>query len=384
MIERRLRYAAVAAAVAAGLWVLWRLRAVVTPFVLALVLAYLLEPLVALLERRQVPRSAAILTVYLALGLAAGLIWVSVVPPAVAELEELARRLPEQSRQWTAAGESLLARVRSDALPDVARRASEALIGRLEQALEAVATRVGNLVVATLSQALNLVLTPVLAYYILKDRERMARGLLELVPARQRRVVVALALEVDQTLAAVIRGQLLVSMTVGAAVAAGLALLQVPYALVLGALTGLLDMVPYFGPVAAGIPILALSLARSPVTALWAVGLLVAANQLEGAFLQPRVMSRTAGLHPVLVIGAVLTGAEVAGLLGMLVAVPVASVARDLLRFFLKRDADELKRDTDESNPVPLERDSLAPSEASTGAASQGSGRGLETGGATP
>lgn len=319
-----------------GLLVLWRLRTVVTPFALALVLAYLLEPLVALLERRQVPRPAAILTVYLALALAASLAWVSVMPSAVAELEQLARRLPQQTRQWSAAAEALLARLRPDSLPGVARRATEALADRVERALEAVAARVGNLVVATLSQALNLVLTPVLAYYILKDRERLARGLLELVPPRQRGTVVALALQVDQTLAAVIRGQLLVSMTVGAAVAAGLALLQVPYALVLGLLTGLLDIVPYFGPVAAGVPILALALAKSPVTAVWAAGLLVAANQLEGAFLQPKVMSRTAGLHPLVVIGAVLTGAELAGIPGMLVAVPVASVVRDLLRFFLK------------------------------------------------
>lgn len=349
-----------AAAAASALLLVWRLRAVVTPFVLALILAYLLEPLVDLLERRQVPRSAAILTVYLALGLAASLAWVSVMPSAMAELEQLARRLPEQSRQWGAAAGTLLARIRPDSLPEVVSRATEALVGRIERALEVVAARLGNLVVATLSQALNFVLTPVLAYYILKDRERLARSLLELIPARQRRALVALALEVDQTLAAVIRGQLLVSMTVGAVVAAGLMLLKVPYALLLGLLTGLLDIVPYFGPVAAGIPILALSLAKSPVTALWAVGLLVAANQLEGAFLQPKVMSRTAGLHPLVVIGAVLTGAEVAGIFGMLVAVPVASVVRDLLRFFLKGGPGDAASPSPERH-LPAGAQALAP-----------------------
>lgn len=333
MGEVRWRRVGAVAATAAALVVAWRLRAVLTPFALALVLAYLLEPLVSLLERRQVPRAVAILTVYLALGLAAGVVWARVVPSAARELEQLARSLPEQTRRWNAAVQATLSRLRIDGVPEVARRAAQALAVRAEQAVEAVAARLGNLVVATLSQALNLVLTPVLAYYILKDRERLARALLELVPAARRPAVVALALEVDRTLAGVIRGQLLVSMTVGAAVAAGLALLQVPYAVVLGLLTGLLDIVPYFGPVAAGVPILALSLARSPSTALWALVLLVAANQLEGALLQPRVMSRTAGLHPLVVIGAVLTGAEVAGVVGMLLAVPAASVARDVLRF---------------------------------------------------
>lgn len=330
------RGAAAAAAAIAALLVLWRLRSVATPFVLALVVAYLLEPAVALLERRQVPRPAAILTVFLALGLAAGVAWVSIMPSAMAELEQLARRLPEQSRQWGQQAQALLERLRLDTLPAGLDRVADALVARLERGAEALAARLGSLVVATLSQALNLVLTPVLAYYILRDRERIAEGLLSLVPAQHRRTLTELALQVDQTLAAVIRGQLLVSMTVGGMVAAGLVLLGVPYAVLLGILTGLLDIVPYFGPVAAGVPIVALALGRSPVTALWAVGLLVAANQVEGALLQPRVMSHRSGLHPLAVIAAVLVGAEVAGLVGMLVAVPAASVLRDLFRFYLR------------------------------------------------
>lgn len=314
---------------------LWRLRAVVTPFVLALVLAYLLEPLVTLLERRQVPRGAAILTVYLALGLLVALLWVSVVPSISAEVDNLARQLPAQREQWDAMVRQWSQRLRFDSLPPVVSRAADALVGQVERLLEALAARVGGLLVATVSHALNLVLTPVLAYYILKDRERLARGILALVPPCHRRHVVDLALNIDNTLASVIRGQLIVSMSVGALVAVGLMVLKVPYALLLGLVTGLLDIVPYFGPVAAGVPIVALSLAKGPMTALWAAGLLVAANQLEGAWLQPKVMSRSAGLHPLVVIGAVLTGAELAGVIGMLVAVPATSVARDVLRFFM-------------------------------------------------
>lgn len=353
------RQAALVVGAAVALAVAWRLRTVVIPFVLALVVAYLLEPLVSLLERRQVPRSAAILTVFLALAVAAGVAWVSIMPSAMAELEQLARRLPEQSRQWAEAAERLSRRLRLDTLPAGVDRLTQALTTRIERGVEALAARLGGLVVATLSQVLNLVLTPVVAYYILRDRERVAASLLTLVPPARRQAVVSLALEIDQTLAAVIRGQLLVSMMVGAMVALGLVLLEVPYALLLGLLTGLLNIVPYFGPIAVGVPIVALALTRSPVTALWAVGLLVAANQVESVLLQPRVMSRSSGLHPLAVIAAVLAGAELGGLVGMLVAVPVASVLRDLVRFAL-REAGILERaparQPEEPGPAPSPR----------------------------
>ncbi|WP_324717578.1 AI-2E family transporter [Carboxydochorda subterranea] len=335
MGERRFWYAAGLVGLAL-LIVVWRLRAVATPFVLALVVAYLLEPLVALLETRQVPRGPAILIVYLALGLLLSLLWVSVVPSVVAEVDNLARRLPSQSQQWNAAIGEMLGRLRLHTLPEVVQNALNAAVGRIEGMLTGFASRLAALLVSTLSQVLNLILTPVLAYYILKDRDRLAEGIVTVIPASVRRRAVELALEIDRTLAAVIRGQLLVSMSIGALVAAGLVLLKVRYALVLGLLAGLLDIVPYFGPVAAGIPIVLLSLANGPWTAVWAVVLLVAANQIEGALLQPRVMSRSSGLHPLVVIAAVLAGAELAGIFGMLLAVPVASVGRTTLLFFLR------------------------------------------------
>lgn len=336
MSDRRLTWGLALAGVGLSLAVVWRMRAVATPFVLALVLAYLLEPLVSLLERREVPRGPAILTVYLMLAVAVTLLWMGLVPAIVAEVENLAQKLPQESRRWDALFTELARRVRLETLPDAVRRAAETAISRIEGLLAGFASRLAGVVVATVSQALNLVLTPILAYYILKDRERLAESLLSLVPRSRQRRAVGLALEVDQTLAAVIRGQLLVSMSVGMLVAAGLVVLGVPYALVLGLLTGVVDIVPYFGPVVAAVPIVALALTKSPWTAAWALGLLVLANQVEGAFLQPRVMSRNAGLHPLVVIGSVLAGAELLGILGMLLAVPIASVARAVLAFFLR------------------------------------------------
>lgn len=318
------------AAAAAALWLVVRLRGLWTPFGLALLMAYLLEPAVTLLERREVPRGVAIVAVYLALGLVVALVGSYAGPALYAEVQDLAASLPEQTRRIQEQAAPFLGRLRTDRLPEALQRAAAGAAERAEAFLGRFASRVAELLLGAVSQVFNLILAPVLAYYILKDRERLAAGLLQAMPAEWRPMALRIALEVDRSLAGVIRGQLLVSACVGAVVAVGLSVLGVPYALLLGLLTAVLDIIPYFGPVAAGIPIVGLALTRGPWTALWALGVLVAANQLEGAVLQPRVMSRSTGLHPLAVMAAVLAGAELAGIAGMVMAVPLAAAARGI------------------------------------------------------
>ena len=316
------------AAALAALWLIVRLRGLWTPFGLALLMAYILEPAVTLLERREVPRGVAILAVYLALGLVVTLVASYAGPALYAEVQDLAASLPEQSRRVQQQAVPLLGGLRTDRLPPVLQRAVDAGLERAEAFVGRFASRVAELLLAAVSQVFNLVLAPVLAYYILKDRERLAGGMLQALPSAWQPVALRVALEVDRSLARVIRGQLLVSACVGAVVAVGLSLLGVPYALLLGLLTAVLDIIPYFGPVAAGIPIVGVALMQGPWKAVWALVVLVAANQLEGAVLAPRVMSRSTGLHPLTVIAAVLAGAELAGIPGMVAAVPLAATAR--------------------------------------------------------
>ena len=314
--------------VAATLWLAWRLRDLWAPFGLALLLAYLLEPAVSLLERREVPRAVAILAVYLALGLVLFLVASYAGPALYAEVQSLAASLPEQTQRMQREAAPLWGQLRTDRLPEVVRRAADAGLERTEVMLGRFAARITEWLLRAVSQLFYLILAPVVAYYILKDRERLAQGFIQALPPTWRPATLRMALEVDRALAGVIRGQLLVSACVGAFVSVGLALLGVPYALLLGVLTALLNVIPYFGPVAAAIPILIMALLRGPWVALWAVALLVGANQLESAVLHPRVMSRSTGLHPLTVIGAVLAGAELAGVAGMVAAVPLAAALR--------------------------------------------------------
>jgi len=117
----------------------------------------------------------------------------------------------------------------------------------------------------------------------------------------------------------------------------GLYLLGIPYALFIGFIAGLFDIIPYFGPVLGFLPAAALALAKSPLTVFWVLVLFVAANQIENAIISPKLIGDRVGLHPLVVIFAVFVGADLMGILGMLLAIPVAAIIRVLLAFFFLR-----------------------------------------------
>jgi predicted PurR-regulated permease PerM len=124
---------------------------------------------------------------------------------------------------------------------------------------------------------------------------------------------------------------------VGLFIYGGLALLKIPYALFIGLLAGLFDIIPYFGPVLGFLPAAALALSQSPLTVLWVLLLFIAANQIENSLISPWLIGDRVGLHPLVVIFAVLVGGYLMGILGLLIAVPVAAIGRVLLDFFLLR-----------------------------------------------
>ena len=157
------------------------------------------------------------------------------------------------------------------------------------------------------------------------------------MPARYRGDAQYVLREVNVALNGFFRGQLWICLFVGLFIYGGLALLKIPYALFIGLLAGLFDIIPYFGPVLGFLPAAALALSQSPLTVLWVLLLFIAANQIENSLISPWLIGDRVGLHPLVVIFAVLVGGYLMGILGLLIAVPVAAIGRVLLDFFLLR-----------------------------------------------
>ncbi len=312
---------------------LYRIRGVLTPFFIGIVIAYILNPLVDSLERRGAPRVAGIAIVYLFVIVLLGLVSVYLFPITIRQLETMTVDLPVQIRKVESLITDLYSRFHRVPLPVQVRDALDSSVERWEGMLASAASEIIGGLVGVLYQLPNIVLGPILAFYFARDKDQILRKLMSWIPARSREETSNLIGEMDAVISGFVRGQLLVAMIMAVMISVGLWLTGIEFAFLIGTAAGILDLIPYFGPLLGAIPALMVAVLKSPLHVLYVVAVFAVANQIETAVLSPRIVSGYVGLHPLVVILSLLVGAYVWGLLGMIVAVPLAGVLRVLLRY---------------------------------------------------
>ncbi|HHV62883.1 MAG TPA: AI-2E family transporter [Firmicutes bacterium] len=336
-LSRRLRFLLLLLLFAGLVLFFYHIRGVLVPFVLAVVLAYIINPLVYYLERRGAPRTIGTIIVYLAFTLLSALVITYFFPLLLYQLEKLLEVLPQQTSGIDTRLEAIFAGFDRFRIPQVIRDVVDEAILSGEAYLRDGVRRVVDAILGLFSGLLGLLITPILAFYFTRDLEIIKGRILEMIPERYHHTALCLLREVDAVLAGFIRGQLIVCIFVGILTTIGLSLLGVDFALIIGIVAGILDVIPYFGPVLGAAPAVAIALLKSHLTALYVVILFVVIHQIESGIIAPKVFSDRVGLHPVVVIFALLTGGELAGVTGMLLAVPAAAIINVVLRFILSR-----------------------------------------------
>ena len=295
-----------------------------------MLLALAVLPLMKRLERRMKAGLAATISMS-ALSAALILALLLLAPPVVAQGRQLAALVPALARragEWAQAAQDWL---QKSGLP-VSDELKQSLLQKGEEALSGVAPAMLKRM-SELADGIGLwLLAPLFAFYFLRDRERIGAWLLALVPAPKRELTVRLLGEMRRETAGYLRGQLLISCAVGALTALGLLLCGVPAWLLLGLVMGVLELIPYAGPILGGAMVLLFSLQEGLSRTLWAMGVVVAVQQLEGGMLSPQLMSGATRLHPVAVLLCVMLGGAAAGVAGVLLSIPLALCARAALR----------------------------------------------------
>lgn len=337
LAQRRWRFVITAAALAAVVLFAWEVRAVFPPFVLALVIAYALEPPVEYLHRRGLRRAWAILLVYALVGLLTGALIVFVLPVFIKEVADLSVMLPKLLRE----GRSLLTAVErrfeeSPFLPERLKQAVDGGVNRLEAALIDSVEAVIHGVFNTLNHIVTIVVAPVLAFYMLNDLPRFRQRLELMLPGQTRTRVLALCGQLDRVISGFVRGQLLVACFVGLMTAVALTVVGVPFAVLLGIIAALTDFIPYFGPLLGALPGVIMAATVSFGTAFKTALAYAVIQQVESLVLVPRIMGETVGLHPLVLVFALLAGGHLFGLTGLILAVPAAGILR-VLAVFLYR-----------------------------------------------
>ena len=323
-------------ALAVVLAVLWWLGDVIMPFVLGGAIAYVLDPVADRMERLGLSRVQAVILIALGAILVFVILILLIIPLLIQQAGQLIDTTPQlfnQFQGWlTTQFPGLL-----DA--DSTIRAQLLKIG------EAIQERGGELLQGLLTSAMSLinilvllVVVPVVAFYLLLDWDRMTSRIDDLLPRDHAPVIRGIMVDIDRTLASFIRGQGLVCLILGTFYAGALMIAGLNFGLVIGFTAGMISFIPYVGSLVGGT--LAIGLALFQFWGDWlhigvVVGIFVFGQFVEGNFLSPKLVGGSVGLHPVWLIFALSVFGSVFGFVGLLVAVPVASIIGVVTRFFI-------------------------------------------------
>ncbi|MDE2384768.1 MAG: AI-2E family transporter [Alphaproteobacteria bacterium] len=330
-------------ALAATLLFFWYFQDVLLPFIAGFVLAYFLDPVADRLERLGLPRLAATAVIILSAVLAIIAVFVAVVPVLGGQVAKLVADVPALSQQVLAMANQYAPQWLKDMLNQGGIDLPTTLAdygGKAALWLASWGATLWSGSKTLLNGASLLVITPVVAFYMLNDWDRMMAQLDGWLPREYQGSVRAIAQDVDTALSGYIRGQGTVCLFLAALYAIGFMVAGLKSGLAIGLLTGLLAFIPFFGALVGGASALivgALQFWPNESSLLWVVAVLALGQFVEGYVLSPRLVGHSIGLHPVWMMLALLAFSYVFGVLGLLLAVPLAATTGVLVRHGLAR-----------------------------------------------
>jgi predicted PurR-regulated permease PerM len=311
------------------------IRVIWLPIAFGAGIVFLLEPLVRALERMRMPRPVAVVLALLALVGVVIAIGALVFPTIRVQAAEFGQRLPDlylAGINWVRevgasigldVDELLSQQAIEDWLNDPANQET------VQNLLLGFGAGAGQVIRGVAEAIAVLGLAPILALYLLIDLERFKANTLEMTPPKHREEFAFVSGQVGTALSSFVRGQLLVAIIVGAASSLGMWLIDLPFWLLIGIIAGFLNLIPFMGPVVGGALAVLVALLNGSVTqAIWAVLIMIAIQQVDNHVITPLVQRTRVNLSPLVIVLALIIGGTVAGLLGVLVAVPMTAAVR--------------------------------------------------------
>lgn len=318
-------------------FLLYSVRGILLPFILAIIIAYVLNPFVEKLEQYKIRRIFGIIIVYIAVF---GILLVAGYygfPVIIKQITSLGETIPTYTSQIQQILNSFYRNYKNFSIPVSLRESIDRNLLVIQKTIISHLSSVVSILFGIFSRIFSIIVAPILAFYLLKDKEEICQIIVKTIPLSNRSELLQLWEEIDTVLTKFIRGHLTVAFIVGAGTAVGLSIIGMDYPLLLGIITGLTNIIPYFGPIIGGIPAVLLALLKSQTLAFYVIIVIVVVQQLESNFISPRVLGSSVGLHPLLVIFVLLAGGEIWGIVGMLVAVPLTAVLKILIVYIFAK-----------------------------------------------
>jgi predicted PurR-regulated permease PerM len=316
-----------------GLWFLYLVREVIALLLVALIFTAAIDPAVAWLHRKKIPRGVGVLLIYFILFLIVGGMLYFLVPAISQQVGDLSMNFPQYLEKINIWIQGFFSYSSSHNIPF---NKPEPL--NLTSNLTDITQGIFDTTVGIFTGIISLIIILSMTFYLSVKEEGMEKFIISVTPKKYQQYIISMADQMKKKIGKWLQGQALIMLIIFIFDFLAFSLLGIPYALILALIAGFFELVPYIGPILAGIPVVALGLLISPATGLMALAYCVVIQQVEGHIIAPQVMKKTVGLNPIVVILALLIGVKLAGIFGGVIAVPVAAMVSVFLNDVLKKE----------------------------------------------
>lgn len=309
---------------------------VISPFVISLVVAYLLNPLVTYLQKKRINKIISILIVFLIIILIVVGIFMTFIPKLSFDLSVLGEDIPFIINAIVdfvndlKNGTLVFIPIDVSAFIDL-----DAELANLADIIKQYIASFSSKVIASTGKLVNIIMIPIITFYFLKDKEEFLSSISDALPIKVKRHIYNLTKDIDIVIGGFIRGQLTIALFVGILTGIGCKVIGIPYTITIGVIAGLTNIIPYFGPWLGGIMPIVLALTTNPILALWVLIWIIIVQQIESNFLSPQIMSQSVGLHPITVMFSILLFGNIFGILGMIIGVPIVGATKVLVKYIV-------------------------------------------------
>ena len=302
---------------------------ILTPFIIAAFISYLLYPVVTKLNQFNISKGFAVIIIYLLFFSLMTILFYKSFPVFVHQLQDLSEQLPQSMILY----EKIIYSVYESTsfLPEIVHDKMDDFIYRIEQSVERQIENILERAANLFDFVITITIIPVLVFYFLKDFIEMKKSLQKLVPEKYFQRIDTMLIAIDESLGGYVRGQLIISSAVMFVTYVIYHTFQLKYALVLAVIMGLMNVIPYFGPIIGTIPAVAVAMTTSWKLVIVVLVTTLIVQTLENSFLSPYVMGKSVQIHPVLIILTLIIGAEIGGIIGMIIAVPLITIVRAII-----------------------------------------------------
>jgi len=326
-----------------GLLFIYVIRDVIALFFIAVVLTAAIEPAVNWFQKKKIPRAFGVLIIYFAIFLIIGSLISFLVPSIVHQFQGFAQDFPNYLERISKSFNIFENYTSSKGIEFNKDEFFQNIGGGLTNS----SGQIFSTTLGVFSGFLSIIVVFSMTFYMSVIEDGMKKFLISIVPGKHQDYAVSLAVRIKEKIGRWMIGQLFLMLVIFAMYYIALSVLGVPYALILAMFGGILEIIPYLGPILAAIPAVIVGLLVSPITGLLVLALYIIIQQFENHVIVPQIMKKAIGLNPLAVVLAIIVGAKLAGPFGAILAVPVATAISVFLGDFMKKPEEEDKNAED-------------------------------------